>query len=411
MRKVRGPIALLIVLGVAASCSVPRLDELHPRALAQTSFLYAADGSLITTAARAREPRRAQPRPDDERRSQRRRGDRGPPVLRPPRRRSRSDPPRGDQRPADRTHRRGRFDHHPAAGEEPLHGRPAELPAEARRSGPRLADGEPAHEATDPDRVPEHRVLRRGGVRRPGRRADLLRHRRRRPHARAVGDAGRAHHRAEPLRSVRPTSIGARTPQRRPALDAAAGPDPASAPARRPAGEDHAPRPTPPATATRTRTSSTTSSSGSCRTRRSARPTTTGTGCCSPAASGSRRRSTRRAVRRTGRRLERAGLPQRPRRGSHGARSAHRYGPRDGRRQRRPLLGQRRRRPRQPRHGDGWLGPPDRVGLQGVRARRGARARHLARHRLLGAGVDRHPAARRRRPGTSRTPRATATAR
>ena len=49
MRKVRGPIALLIVLGVAASCSVPRLDELHPRALAQTSFLYAADGSLITT--------------------------------------------------------------------------------------------------------------------------------------------------------------------------------------------------------------------------------------------------------------------------------------------------------------------------------------------------------------------------
>ncbi len=49
MRKVRGPIALLIVLGVAASCSVPRLDELHPRPLAQTSFLYAADGSLITT--------------------------------------------------------------------------------------------------------------------------------------------------------------------------------------------------------------------------------------------------------------------------------------------------------------------------------------------------------------------------
>ncbi|HTG47044.1 MAG TPA: transglycosylase domain-containing protein [Actinomycetota bacterium] len=49
MRKGRGPIALFIVLVAAASCSVPRLDQLQPRELAQTSFLFAADGSLITT--------------------------------------------------------------------------------------------------------------------------------------------------------------------------------------------------------------------------------------------------------------------------------------------------------------------------------------------------------------------------
>ena len=49
MRKVRGPVALLVVLGVSAGCSVPRLDQLQPRPLAQTSFLYASDGSLITS--------------------------------------------------------------------------------------------------------------------------------------------------------------------------------------------------------------------------------------------------------------------------------------------------------------------------------------------------------------------------
>ena len=49
MRIPRGSAALLTALFVlAASCSVPRLEELEPRKLAQTSFLYAADGSLIT---------------------------------------------------------------------------------------------------------------------------------------------------------------------------------------------------------------------------------------------------------------------------------------------------------------------------------------------------------------------------
>jgi len=52
MRKVRGPLAACVVLacflGVAA-CSLPRLQDYHERPLAQTSFLYAADGSLITS--------------------------------------------------------------------------------------------------------------------------------------------------------------------------------------------------------------------------------------------------------------------------------------------------------------------------------------------------------------------------
>jgi hypothetical protein len=40
-------LALLLVV-VAASCDLPSLDEYDPLPLAQTSFLYAADGSLIT---------------------------------------------------------------------------------------------------------------------------------------------------------------------------------------------------------------------------------------------------------------------------------------------------------------------------------------------------------------------------
>jgi penicillin-binding protein 1A len=52
MRKVRGPLAASVVfacfLGGMSACSLPRLQDYHARPLAQTSFLYAADGSLIT---------------------------------------------------------------------------------------------------------------------------------------------------------------------------------------------------------------------------------------------------------------------------------------------------------------------------------------------------------------------------
>ncbi|TMK19504.1 MAG: PASTA domain-containing protein [Actinobacteria bacterium] len=52
MRKVRGPLAACVVLACFAcgmvACSPPRLQDYHVRPLAQTSFLYASDGSLIT---------------------------------------------------------------------------------------------------------------------------------------------------------------------------------------------------------------------------------------------------------------------------------------------------------------------------------------------------------------------------
>ena len=49
MRRIRGPVAWFGVLAViAASCSVPDLDDYQERPLAQTTFLYASDGTLIT---------------------------------------------------------------------------------------------------------------------------------------------------------------------------------------------------------------------------------------------------------------------------------------------------------------------------------------------------------------------------
>ena len=52
MRKVRGPLAACVAFACfacgMAACSLPRLQDYYVRPLAQTSFLYAADGSLIT---------------------------------------------------------------------------------------------------------------------------------------------------------------------------------------------------------------------------------------------------------------------------------------------------------------------------------------------------------------------------
>jgi penicillin-binding protein 1A len=49
MRSARGPFALLAALAVVSSaCSLPRLQDYEERPLDQTSFLFAADGSLIT---------------------------------------------------------------------------------------------------------------------------------------------------------------------------------------------------------------------------------------------------------------------------------------------------------------------------------------------------------------------------
>jgi penicillin-binding protein 1A len=49
MRRVRGPVALIVLLAVVAgACGMPQLDDFQERSLAQTTFLYASDGSLIT---------------------------------------------------------------------------------------------------------------------------------------------------------------------------------------------------------------------------------------------------------------------------------------------------------------------------------------------------------------------------
>ena len=93
---------------------------------------------------------------------------------------------------------------------------------------------------------------------------------------------------------------------------------------------------------------------------------------------------------------QRPALPERPGRGGHGGRPADRLRPGDGRRQGRGLLGEHRRGPREPRHRRGRLGPADGLGVQGVRAGRGARERLLPRLDVRRAGLD-HPAAARRR--------------
>jgi penicillin-binding protein 1A len=49
MVKARGPLALSIVLAfVASACALPRLEDQRERPLAQTSFIYASDGTGIT---------------------------------------------------------------------------------------------------------------------------------------------------------------------------------------------------------------------------------------------------------------------------------------------------------------------------------------------------------------------------
>jgi penicillin-binding protein 1A len=48
MRMVRGTVALVVLALLGAGCSLPDIDEVEERPLAQTSFMYATDGSLIT---------------------------------------------------------------------------------------------------------------------------------------------------------------------------------------------------------------------------------------------------------------------------------------------------------------------------------------------------------------------------
>ena len=100
-------------------------------------------------------------------------------------------------------------------------------------------------------------------------------------------------------------------------------------------------------------------------------------------------------IARRARRAIGARLPERPRRRDDRDRSSHRIGASDGGRRRRRLLEERRRRAREPRDRQGRARAPDRLGLQALRARDRAGERHRSLDRVRGAGNDRHPARNR----------------
>ena len=158
----------------------------------------------------------ADPRLDPRRRGR----DRGPALLPAPRDRRSRDHPGLLREPPGRDDRGGRLDDHPAAREEPVHGRRPDARSQAERGLPRLAARGPALEGGDPHPLPEHRVLRTGGLRRAGRRPDVLRRRRPRSHPRAVRAARGSDHQPRALRSVRVPAPGAREAPRGPPPDA-----------------------------------------------------------------------------------------------------------------------------------------------------------------------------------------------
>jgi hypothetical protein len=47
-RMALGLLGLLVLTAAGTACGLPQLADMQPSKLAQTSFLYAADGSLIT---------------------------------------------------------------------------------------------------------------------------------------------------------------------------------------------------------------------------------------------------------------------------------------------------------------------------------------------------------------------------
>ena len=402
--------AVLFAL-VAAACGLPRLSDYHRRPLAQTTFVYAADGSLITTlhasedrvvltyAQMPQSIRDAAVAIEDRRFYLHHGFD-----LRAIARAAVDDAAAGQSG--------GRWlHHHPAAREEPLRrGRP-HASSQDRRGRPRLAVGGSAVEGPDPDEVPEHRLPRRGRLRRPGSRRDLLREEREGSVARGVCDARRTHHLAEPLRSLPEPDLGPRTSQRRAPAHAPTG-------VHRPRERARRPEPT---------LGGATSSDGDHPLSRSVlHGLLRALVPRQPGVRANVRRPQAAAVHGWPARADharshpatrggiggavRARISGRPRRRDDRDRSHDRLRARDDRRQGCELLVGQGRGPRQPRHGGRRVGPPDGLGLQALRPRHRPRARHLPQHHLPRAGVDRHPRARRRRSGRSRTQRATATA-
>ena len=81
--------------------------------------------------------------------------------------------PRARHEHPSRANRRGRVDDHRAAGEEPPAQSQARRRAQAARDRPRRPPRAPVHQAADPRRVPQHRLLRRRRLRHRGGRAPL----------------------------------------------------------------------------------------------------------------------------------------------------------------------------------------------------------------------------------------------
>ena len=207
-------LGLLVMTVAATACGLPKLEDAQPRVLAQTSFLYAADGSLITELHAGEDRVVLRVRADAAVDQGRDRGDRGPALLVPPRGRRQGAAARRLHQPAVRPDRRGRLHDHPAAREEPLRRRRAHVRTQDRRGGARVAARGAADEGADPRAVPEHGVLRRGGLRRAGGRPPVLQRGGQEPDARPVRDPRR-------LRSPPPTTSTPPSTTRSPSTGAA----------------------------------------------------------------------------------------------------------------------------------------------------------------------------------------------
>ncbi len=147
-------------------------EHLHLRRLVQAA--------PARRAARRREPGDRLLRRDRTRGQAGRGGHRGPALLRAQGHRLRLDRTGAVHRPARRSHRAGRLDHHPAVHQERLpaaeraHSR--HHVAQAPRSGARLPAREALVQGRDPHQLPEHHLLRRERLRHRDGGAHVLRH-------------------------------------------------------------------------------------------------------------------------------------------------------------------------------------------------------------------------------------------
>ena len=203
-------------LGLAARDSVQAFNDqpcdVEAGVPEQSSVMLAHDGSTIATFySQNRQVVRGQPDPQGDAAGDRR--DRGPPVLRAPRRRPGGARPRGGEEPAGRRDRAGRLDADHAVHQEraalpgedaggAARGDRAEPGPQAHRGPVRAGAGEQALQGPDPHQLPEHHLLRRRGVRRGEGGPDLLRQAGEQADRARGRDAGRPGAEPDPVRPV-----------------------------------------------------------------------------------------------------------------------------------------------------------------------------------------------------------------